>query len=223
MIGRKLIAGPLSLLAAFAATLASRAAEAQDLTVRVGAGSTRPDTGTWIAFAVLAGLTLGGALCTITRRNPVTAAIWLVGTLFSSAGLYLLLHATFLAVIQVLVYAGAIMVLFVMVVMAVEEPEHEESGLMRGTVSKLIGVAALAWLLFRVISVMVTADIKAPGPVGSEFGTVRAVGRLLFSDYLFAFEAVSILLLTSVVGAVMLTRRRADTATEDETAKGGGS
>ncbi len=210
-----------ALLAASAAAVAllwAGEAGAQDVTLSVGKVPVKPSGGLLWAFYILGGLTVMGALATITRRNPIVAAICLVGTLASSAGLYLLLHASFLAVIQVLVYAGAIMVLFVLVVMSVERPEQEESGLLRGTVTKLIGVAAGAWFLARLIKVVMSPDVKAPVAVASDWGNVNTVGKLLFSDYLFPFEAISLLLLCAIVGAVVVSRARAQAPAETDDA-----
>jgi NADH-quinone oxidoreductase subunit J len=199
----------VSLAAALAPLLlgGSAALAAQKVTLTVGGSPIARGPEMW-AFWILGGLTVLGAVAVITRRNPVVAAVCLVGTLFVSAGLYLLLHATFMAVIQVLVYAGAIMVLFVLVVMAVEHPEEEELGLLRGTVSKIIGVAAGLFLMFCLARVL-TKSTFTTGEVAVDFGTVSSIGKLLFSDYLFPFEAISILLLVSIVGAVVVSRSRA--------------
>ncbi len=201
-----------------------------------------PDTAMLLSFGILAGMTLLGALATITRRNPVTAAMCLVWTLFCSAGLYILLHASFLAVIQVLVYAGAIMVLFVIVVMSVDRPEEEELGLTRGLLTKIVGILGLSFLLILFVMVLSGPEVRratseedtlcggaqkiqctgnfecrvtndAPDAAGkcvlkSNYGDVKFVGRLLFSKYLFPFEAISLLLLVSIVGAVVVSRRR---------------
>jgi NADH-quinone oxidoreductase subunit J len=199
----------LPVLAAAAVALIGAAALAgQDVTFTVGAVPKVP-AGTLWTFRIVALLTGAGALATITRRNPVTAAICLVATLLCSAGLYLLLHATFLAVIQVLVYAGAIMVLFVLVIMSVDRPEHEELGLLRGTGTKVVGIAAMIWLLYRVVHVLVSPEVRRPSAAPEVFGSVTSVGKQLFGDYLFPFEAISILLLVAIVGAVAVSRRRA--------------
>ena len=110
--------------AALAVGLLSAIALAAPDAVFVPESAARPSAGIMAAFWVIGGLTVIGALITVTRRNPVAAAVALVCTLVCSAGLYLLLHATFMAAIQVMVYAGAIMVLFVFVIMAVKDPEH---------------------------------------------------------------------------------------------------
>jgi NADH-quinone oxidoreductase subunit J len=197
-----------ALAAAAVALIGAAALAGQDVTFTVGAVPKVP-AGTLWTFRIVALLTGAGALATITRRNPVTAAICLVATLLCSAGLYLLLHATFLAVIQVLVYAGAIMVLFVLVIMSVERPEHEELGLLRGTGTKVVGIAAMIWLLYRVVHVLVSPEVRRPSAAPEVFGSVTSVGKQLFGDYLFPFEAISILLLVAIVGAVAVSRRRA--------------
>ncbi|MFH1130570.1 MAG: NADH-quinone oxidoreductase subunit J [Pseudomonadota bacterium] len=168
------------------------------------------DTGTahlW-AFRLFGVLTIIGAITTITRRNPVVAALCLVATLICTAGIYLMLHASFLAAIQVLVYAGAIMVLFIFVIMSVGPPEEQEFGVFRGTFSKILGVLAILALIVPLLRVLRSTDVINPKIVADNFGDVYGVGNLLFGDYLFPFEAISLLLLVAIVGAVVLTRRR---------------
>jgi NADH-quinone oxidoreductase subunit J len=164
-------------------------------------------SGAQITFYVFAGLSVFGALMTITRKNPVNAALFLVLTLVSTGGIYLSLHATFLAAIQVLVYAGAIMVLFIFVVMSVGRYEDQSWTSPGGMVSKLLGLAAIGALTWRLINVFLNMGAAKPVAVAATYGDVRSMGRLLFSDYLFPFEAISILLLVSIVGAVMVTRK----------------
>ncbi len=161
-----------------------------------------------IAFYVIGGLTVMGAVATITRRNPVVAAVCLVMTLCTSAGLYLLLHATFLAAMQVLVYAGAIMVLFIFVIMAVERPEEEETGILISPTTKAVGVLAVLFLFWRVIAVVRGPEIKKAVAISDNYGDVRHIGSLFFNEYLLPFEAISVLLLTAIVGAVVISRRR---------------
>ena len=211
------------LLAAIA--LCAGCAAGQEVTLRVGGAPPPPSPGLLWSFWIIGGLTIAGAVATITRRNPVSAAVCLVATLCCSAGVYLLLHATFMAVIQVLVYAGAIMVLFVLVIMSVERPEQEEVGFLRGTVSKIVGVGAMLWLLYRAVTVLVGPEVRRAGQVADTFGSVSTIGRQLFGDYLFAFEAISILLLVAIVGAVAVTRHRAtlESAPGEDGPKPGGS
>lgn len=163
-----------------------------------------------IAFAILSAGVLGGALLTITRRNPVGAVMSLVFTFAALAGLFATLSAHFLAILQVLVYAGAIMVLFIFVVMMVNR--EETTPITRtGIITRGLGVLAggyvfyrVAWLVGHERALPVLAANTAPPVV--DFGTVASVGALLFSDFLFPFEAISLLLLVAVVGGVTLTR-----------------
>lgn len=158
-----------------------------------------------IAFWILAACVIGGALFTMTRRNPVTAVMSLVGTFFALAATYATLSAHFLAVIQVLVYAGAIMVLFIFVVMILNREEVAPVAL-RGLGARILGVVAGLYLVF-VFARVVHLGISAPVPVPSEtFGTVASIGDLLFRDFLYPFEAISLLLLVAVVGGVVISR-----------------
>ncbi|MBW2731804.1 MAG: NADH-quinone oxidoreductase subunit J [Deltaproteobacteria bacterium] len=158
-------------------------------------------------FYIFGALTIAGALLTITRRNPVTAALWLVFTLFATAGVYLSLHATFMAAIQVLVYAGAIMVLFMFVVMMVGNTERQEFGIMRGLFSKVVALGAIALLGWRLISLLMRQAPAKAAMVSDGYGSVHSMGGVLFREYLFPFEAISVLLLVAIVGAVVISRR----------------
>lgn len=163
-----------------------------------------------IAFFVLAAGVLGGALVTITRKSAVGALIALIATFCASAGLYATLSAHFLAVLQVLVYAGAIMVLFIFAVMIVSHDEEHPIAL-RGLFVRTAGVLGIGYLFYRIAWLVVrerTSDVlaaTAPPPI-PDFGNVGAIARLLFSDFLFPFEAISLLLLAAVVGGVVLAR-----------------
>jgi NADH-quinone oxidoreductase subunit J len=157
-------------------------------------------------WAVLGTLVLGGALLTITRRNSVAAVMSLVATFFGLAATYALLSAHFLAAVQVLVYAGAIMVLFIFVVMVLNRDEAEMWA-WHGVVMKgLVGVPAMVYLVVRAsYHLMAFAPAHAEAPPAA-FGTVGQVGEILLTDYLFGFEAVSLLLLIAVVAAVVVAR-----------------
>ena len=157
----------------------------------------------WI-FGVVA--MAAGLLC-ITRRSPVGSALWLVVTLFALAAMYVLLDAQFIAVLQVLVYAGAIMTLFVFVIMVLNRDEAEPWA-WSGVFTKIVGVFALVYLVTKVgYHLFAVAPAHPEGPP-VEFGTVAQVGEILFTDYLFVFEAVSVLLLIAVVAAVVVARQR---------------
>jgi NADH-quinone oxidoreductase subunit J len=173
--------------------------------VNAAAAGTSASPGDTVLFAILAAWVVGFALLTITRRNPVTAVMSLVATFFGLAAIYASLSAHFLAVLQVLVYAGAIMVLFIFVVMILNREEVAPFGL-RPT--RLLGVAAAAYLLVVFIRVDASGiPTNTPPPVISDsFGTVSSIGDLLFKQFLYPFEAISLLLLVAIVGGVVVSR-----------------
>jgi NADH-quinone oxidoreductase subunit J len=163
-----------------------------------------------IIFVLLAGATVAGALLTVTRRNPVTAVMSLVGTFFALAAIYATLDAHFLAVLQVLVYAGAIMVLFIFVVMILNRDEVSPVSL-RGIVRRALGVLCVAYVAYLGASVVWAerASTLLRGPdqaLPADYGTVGSVGMSLFRDFVFPFEAISLLLLVAIVGGVILSR-----------------
>jgi NADH-quinone oxidoreductase subunit J len=158
-----------------------------------------------IAFWACTTLILGGALATITRRNTIAAVMSLVMTFFGLAAMYTLLSAHFLAAVQVLVYAGAIMTLFVFVVMVLNREEQEPWAL-RGVLTKAIGIAALGYLMVWA-GIFLFRDVAAkPEPPPPGWGGVKDVGDVLFDAYLFPFEAISLMLLVAVIGAVVVAR-----------------
>jgi len=150
------------------------------------------------------------AIAFVTRKSPVTAALWLVNTMFSLSALYILLDAQFIGAMQVLVYAGAIMVVFLFVVMLLnlptETPPEARSRLLGGAGPRHFGavlsvalVVELAWAVRHVQT--------SPMPSGEWETSVNRIGLVLFRDYAFAFEATSVLILVAMVGAIVLARR----------------
>ena len=159
-------------------------------------------------FLVLAAGTLGLALFTITRRNAVMAVVGLIGSFLCLAGIYVLLYAHFLAVMQILVYAGAILVLFVFVIMMLGREESEPWAL-RSLFTKVVGGVAIFIIGYVVLRLLPTPALAAKGGAPpASFGTVGAFGDVLFKEYLFPFEAVSLLLLMAVIGAIVIARGR---------------
>jgi NADH-quinone oxidoreductase subunit J len=165
------------------------------------------------AFAVLA------SALVIGQSNPMHSVLLLVASFGAISGLYVLLDAPFMAVIQIIVYAGAIMVLFLYVVMLLNAPREDAAewdrahplrrpGMTRvGAVLALVLVLQLVWALSR------TVDVR--GAVGADaaaetVSSVRTIGRVMFSDYVFAFEATSILILVAMVGSILLSRREGE-------------
>ncbi|HEY4187910.1 MAG TPA: NADH-quinone oxidoreductase subunit J [Polyangia bacterium] len=156
-------------------------------------------------FLLLSIAVIGMSIFCMTRRNPVTAVMSLVATFFGLAALYATLSAHFLAVLQVLVYAGAIMVLFIFVVMILN---REESTLisLRGLPTRVLGVVAGGYLLLVFCQVVIPDVVPAPTPIPETFGTVASIGNVLFRDFIFPFESISVLLLVAVVGGVTISR-----------------
>lgn len=159
-----------------------------------------------ILFYLFAALTLGCGFMVLISRNPVTSAMFLVSTIISMAGLFVLLHAFFLAAVQILVYAGAVIVLFLFVIMLLDLKEEERRRVkLVGLVLGLVSVGTLGTIILRLLRQSpVTAGL--PGPATVE-GSTASLGRLLFTDYLLPFEIVSILLLTAMVGVILLSKK----------------
>ncbi len=164
-----------------------------------------------IIFAVGALIVLAGALGVVLSRSTVYAAMSLVATLFGVAVLFLNLQADFLAAVQVIVYAGAVVVLFLFVIMllGVDQLDDLRSDALVGQRWAGIGLAIVvgAGLLFAVIKGTITGAKSSTGKIGSRAENVFDISKILFTDYLFAFEITSLLLVIGVVGAVALTRR----------------
>jgi NADH-quinone oxidoreductase subunit J len=159
---------------------------------------------TTVLFALGAGAMLVSALAVILARSPLRAALYLICSLCSAALLYILLEASFVAAMQVLVYAGAIMVLFVFVIMLLNLTEGPKQPI-RGPIAKIMGAAAVFYFAWQIGSAALMLSSGNGAPVD---GTVKGVGTLLLTDYLFGLEAISILLLVAVVGSVVLGMKR---------------
>jgi NADH-quinone oxidoreductase subunit J len=163
-------------------------------------------------FGIIA---IASAVAFVTRKSPVAAALWLVNTMFSLAALYVLLDAHFIGVIQVLVYAGAIMVVFLFVIMLLNLGHVTEIADARGMGWKLaaglVGLALLAQV-FALTRARVPEALALPdGAVAEQVaaqGAIAPIAGPLFNEYLLAFEVTSVLLLAAVVGAVVLGKRR---------------
>jgi NADH-quinone oxidoreductase subunit J len=165
-----------------------------------------------LLFWLLAVIALVASVSMIIQRNPVHSALFLIVTLLSLAGLFLLLSAHFLAVIQIIVYAGAIMVLFLFVIMLLDI-RRTEAAPSRVKLQKSLGL--LLGVLFFVETVLVlrsgvvsdTAAVAAP-PLAQDFGTAVALGRTLFTGYLFPLQLAAVLLFVALIGAIVLSKRR---------------
>ncbi len=167
-------------------------------------------------FAVCAAIILVGAVGVIAARNPVHSALFLIQTLFGMAVVFISLEAHFLAAVQVVVYAGAIVILFLFVIMLLGVDQSENLNIEpivgQRFIAGVVGVATFALMLVTLTGSedAITGQPQATGALGDELtdaNNVRQLAETLFTDYVFAFEATAILLTIAVVGAVVLAKR----------------
>jgi NADH-quinone oxidoreductase subunit J len=167
-----------------------------------------------LIFYVFAAITVGGALLVVGQRNPVYSVMAIVASFCGLSGLYVLLEAPFVAVVQIIIYAGAILVLFLFTVMLLNatredgaewdrsHPYYRPGPTRIGGVLAVVLLGQLVWAMTR---------IAGAGGVGEQqpaASSVRLLGRVLFTDYMFAFEVTSILIIAAMVGAVVLAGRK---------------
>lgn len=164
-----------------------------------------------VFFTLFATGAVAGALGVIASRNPVNSAISLVCAFFCLAGTYVLLQAHLMAILQILVYAGAIMVLFLFVLMLLNLGE-QDMGRPRFNIVKALGAVGVFGLSATVVGAVVGSSIGTVriegGGLPSEFGTVEAIGGELMTRWVLPFELVGVLLLVGIVGAVVAAKRR---------------
>jgi len=183
----------------------------------LASSATLPDLFVFIAGALMI---VGGAVGVIVMRNPVHSALSLILTLFGIAVLFIEQQANFLAAVQVIVYAGAIVVLFLFVIMFLGVDRNEEF-----THEPLAGQRILAVLLVLIVVASIIAlgseahwtggAHHVVGPTAGPYDNINALGRAIFTTYLFAFEATAALLIIAVVGAVVLARRSGSTTSDE--------
>ena len=166
-------------------------------------------------FGVIA---VAAAIAFVTRKSPVSAALWLVTTMFALAAMYIMLDAHFIGAIQVLVYAGAIMVVFLFVIMLLNLGHPSELEDARGLWGKLIAGAIGLALLAQIFALtrarvpgVLAVNANAAVQRSAEEGVISTVARPLFAEYLLAFEITSVLLLAAIVGAVVIGKKKTTT------------
>jgi NADH-quinone oxidoreductase subunit J len=163
-------------------------------------------------FYTLGTVAVGSGVLVVTRRNPIMSALSLVLNFFCLAGLYLTLNAQFIAVIQIIVYAGAIMVLFLFVIMLLNL--RDERALWEGlSARKVIGAGLVFGLLLQVLYILINSAGGFPqkdAALAVSIGTVEVIGVQLFTTFLFPFEVTSLLLTAAIVGAVLLAKKKLD-------------
>lgn len=165
-------------------------------------------------FYAFATITVAGALMVVTQKNPIYSVLSIIVSFFGLAGLYILLEAPFVAVAQIIIYAGAIMVLFLFTVMLLNAPREDAAEWDRshplyrpmavrvGAVLAVLLALELGWALAR------TSGLTTAVNEQSADLSIAMMGKKLFTDYMFAFEVTSILIIASMVGAVVLARKR---------------
>lgn len=158
-----------------------------------------------IAFYAFSLLTLLCGALVITRKNPVSSAMCLVLTIVSMSGLFVLLRAFFLAAVQILVYAGAVMVLFLFVIMLLEIGEETRRKMNKARL--VLGALAVVAVVGIVVNVIWTARPGSALPAATLTGSTASLGRLLFSNFLLPFEILSLLLLVAMLGVILLSKK----------------
>jgi len=157
----------------------------------------------------LSGLTLLSALMVVLAKNPIHSVLYLVFTFFCISGHYVLLNAQFLMAVNIIVYAGAIMVLFLFVIMMFDLKKNQPES--KSSLTKLAGAVVACTLLVLFVALLRKNNLPAPSEFNfkSQTGMVETLGKILYTEYLLPFELISILFFVAMVGAVMLGKREA--------------
>jgi NADH-quinone oxidoreductase subunit J len=158
---------------------------------------------TEILFWILSALALGAALFMVTSKNPVYSVLWLIVVFFAISGHYILLNAQFLAIVNIIVYAGAIMVLFLFVIMLMNLNADNEP--QKNKWLKIAGVIAGGCLLL--VFVAAIQQVETAEKLQANIGLIRRLGMVLFTDYVLPFEIASVLFLSAMVGAVVIGKK----------------
>ncbi|MBT3366270.1 MAG: NADH-quinone oxidoreductase subunit J [Nitrospina sp.] len=166
-----------------------------------------------LIFYPLAGFCVVLALGVVFNNSPVGSALSLIGMMLGLAGIFVLQQAHFIAILQVIIYAGAIMVLFMFVIMLLNLKKGDDMGWVARDknllLSVLTGVLAIG-ILYKISDILFSAKIDTPATLPDSFGTVANIGETLFTDFVLPFEVASILLLAAMVGAVVLAKNKLD-------------
>ena len=167
-----------------------------------------------LIFYPLSGLCVLFALGVIVNNSPINSAISLIGMMLGLAGIFVLLQAHFIAVLQIIIYAGAIMVLFMFVIMLLNlkgkgEDEKWQSRDKNILLNVLGGLLATG-VLYKILDIITVGAFNSPALLPESCGTVREVGTILFTEFVLPFEVASILLLVAMIGAVVLAKSKVD-------------
>ncbi len=159
-----------------------------------------------VAFYILAGVAVFGALLMVTRRNPLGGAFCLILSFIALAGVFAMLHAELMFILQILVYAGAIMVLVIFTIMLLNLREEEIEEPPAGKIKTIVILVAVFMGCFGFIKALSKMPFSKPA-VPDDFGSVEKVGELVMTSYLFPFEIISIVLLVAIIGVVLLAKK----------------
>ena len=160
-----------------------------------------------ILFCILSAITLSTAFLTVFSRNPIHSAIYLVICFFSIAGHYLLLNAQFLAIVHVIVYSGAIMILFLFTIMLMNLNKEDEVHKPRFTRLGAIVSFCLACIVLLLIFINSKPIVGEYDTTGEDFQSIKVLGKVLLNEYMVPFEFASILLLAAMIGTVLLSKK----------------
>jgi NADH-quinone oxidoreductase subunit J len=160
-----------------------------------------------ILFCILSAVTLSTAFLTVFSRNPIHSAIYLVICFFSIAGHYLLLNAQFLAIVHVIVYSGAIMILFLFTIMLMNLNKEDEVHKPRFTRLGAIVSFCLACIVLLLIFINSKPIVGEYDTTGEDFQSIKVLGKVLLNEYMVPFEFASILLLAAMIGTVLLSKK----------------
>jgi NADH-quinone oxidoreductase subunit J len=166
-----------------------------------------------LIFYPIAGLCVALALGVIFNTSPVGSAMCLIAMMLGLSGIFVLLQAHFVAILQIIIYAGAIMVLFMFVIMLLNLKEAASADwVTRGNnlfISIMTGVLAIG-ILYKIVDVIFMTELNSPATLPDSFGTVATIGEALFTDFVLPFEVASLLLLAAMIGAVVLAKPKLD-------------
>ncbi len=165
-----------------------------------------------ILFCVLSAITLATAFLTIFSKNPIHSAIYLVICFFSIAGHYLLLNSQFLAIVHVIVYSGAIMILFLFTVMLMNL--NKENEVHKPRITRLGAIVSFCLISLVLITIFINSKPIADGTyevTGDDYQSIRVLGKVLLNEYMVPFEFASVLLLVAMIGAVLLSKKQKST------------
>lgn len=163
-----------------------------------------------IIFYIFSAIAVASAVCVISMRNPVHSVLSLVVTFFAMSGVWMLLRAEFLSLTLLLVYVGAVMTLFLFVVMMLNiDVESKKGGFVRYLPLGLIIVVLLTGLLVIAVGPKYfgISQMPAPAPLAADYSNLQALGTLLFTDYVYPFEIAGVILLAAIIAAITLTHR----------------